>query len=68
MTKDKLMHPERRSFLKSVAAAGGGSALLAVTGGAQAQPEAGPEMHDRKAATGYRLSEHVARYYETLRD
>ena len=63
MTKDKLVQPDRRSFLKSVAAAGGSSALLLVTGGAQAQPEAA----EQKAAQGYRLSEHVAQYYKTLR-
>ena len=65
MTKDKLVQPGRRSFLKSVAAAGGSSALLAVTGSAQAQPE--PEAAEQKAAPGYRLSDHVAQYYKTLR-
>ena len=67
MKKDKLVQPDRRSFLKSVAAAGGSSALLAVTGNAQARPKAGPEAPEQKAAPGYRLSEHVAQYYKTLR-
>jgi hypothetical protein len=67
MTKDKLVQPGRRSFLKNVAAAGGGSALLVATGGARALPAEGAEAQERDAAPGYRLSEHVAQYYKTLR-
>ena len=67
MKNDKLLQPDRRSFLKGVVAAGGSSALLAVTGSVQAEPEAGPEAPEQRAAQGYRLSEHVAQYYRTLR-
>jgi hypothetical protein len=66
MNSDKPEVPERRRFLQGVAAAGGAGALMAASGRVQgleaaAQAEAKPD--DR----GYRLTEHIAAYYRTLR-
>jgi hypothetical protein len=59
---------DRRSFLKGAAALGGGvlsGAVLPVS----AQSEAVAEGEERTVATetGYRVTEHIARYYETLK-
>lgn len=67
MKRDTPMQPERRTFLKGVVAAGGSSALLAVAGSAQAGSAAESSAPEQSGGSGYRLSEHVAQYYRTLR-
>jgi hypothetical protein len=58
---------ERRCFLKSVAAAGGSGALLAVSGTAFAAetPDRGAET--KAKVEGYRETEHVRAYYASAR-
>ena len=56
----------RRKFLKSATIFGGLAALLGVVRPATArkkEPQAQPEHSDQ----GYRLTEHVKKYYETAR-
>lgn len=58
----------RRDFLKDVTLAGGGLAASAVLSGAAVaavEPEEAKAEGQREE--GYRLTEHVARYYDTLK-
>lgn len=58
----------RRDFLKDVTLAGGGLAASAVLPGAAVaavEPEKAKAEGQREE--GYRLTEHVARYYDTLK-
>jgi len=59
---------DRRSFLKGAAALGGG-VLAGTVLPASAQSEAVAESVKQPATaeTGYRVTEHIARYYETLK-
>lgn len=59
---------DRRGFLKGAAAVGGGAAvsLLMPATVRAASSETGTAKPDSKQ-TGYCLTEHVARYYETLK-
>ena len=57
---------ERRKFLKSATIFGGLAALLGVV-----RPEAAerkePQRQGEGSSQGYRLTEHVKKYYETAR-
>lgn len=58
----------RRDFLKDVTMAGGGLAATAVLpGAAVAAVEPGEAPAGERQEEGYRLTEHVALYYETLK-
>jgi anaerobic selenocysteine-containing dehydrogenase len=68
MTDEHLDRPERRSFLKGLAAAGSTVALAGLADGVQAASEAATAENPREAkASGYRLTSHVLSYYKTLR-
>lgn len=57
----------RRDFLKGVAAAGGAAAAVAAGGAVAApdsEPTAAPEVRGTK---GYRVTPHIAEYYEKAR-
>lgn len=60
---------ERRTFLKSIAAAGGAAALAAVAGPAAAGSAEGATQDGstKPRCKGYRETAHVAAYYESLR-
>lgn len=65
MSREPEQVPERRRFFKELAVAGGAAALLAAGGRASgAEVGASGPSEDAK---GYRLSEHVKAYYNTLR-
>lgn len=59
---------ERRSFLKGAAALGGGAAASLILPSVAQAAEAAPasEREPGKSA-GYRVTDHVVRYYETLK-
>jgi hypothetical protein len=56
----------RRTFIKGAAIFSGLAALLGLTRPATARPKESPAQPD-EASQGYRLTEHVKRYYETAR-
>ncbi|HSN70052.1 MAG TPA: hypothetical protein VLT59_01025 [Steroidobacteraceae bacterium] len=55
----------RRQFITDVAAVTGGSVLAAVSGTTLAQAE--EPTAEPKAKKGYRVTEHVRKYYEKAR-
>jgi hypothetical protein len=55
----------RRTFLKGAAIIGGLALLLGRNRPAAARPEPSPPRQE--PSKGYRLTEHVKRYYETAR-
>jgi hypothetical protein len=54
----------RRGFIKSAAVVGGLSILMGLTGRARAETGKKPSEPEEKDQ-GYRLTEHVKKYYET---
>ncbi len=56
----------RRTFMKRAAILGGLAALAGFRKPADAAPEQ-PGTQPEPSAAGYRLTEHVKRYYETAR-
>ncbi len=68
-TSTDTSRSDRRGFLKGAAAVGGGAAVsLLMPAAARAatnEPAATPVGEAKQ--TGYRLTEHVARYYQTLK-
>jgi len=58
----------RRTFIKAAAIFGGLSGLLGI-GGRSAAAKALPSRPDQpvRSGQGYRLTEHIKRYYETAR-
>jgi hypothetical protein len=56
----------RRKFLKSATIFGGLAALLGLVKPAGAGPK-GPQRQPEQPVQGYRLTEHVKKYYETAR-
>jgi len=56
----------RRQFLKSATILGGLAALLGIVRPAAAGPK-GPKRQPEQPSQGYRLTEHVKKYYETAR-
>ena len=68
MSKEKLedqTDPQRRTFLKTLTAAGGAAAVVAA-GGANAAAETATEEPDNKPS-GYRETDHVRAYYKSAR-
>ncbi|MEN8761489.1 MAG: twin-arginine translocation signal domain-containing protein [Thiogranum sp.] len=63
---------DRRLFLKGVIAAGGATALTAVSAPHMPDPvedkQAGPGENPGSVSKGYRETAHVKAYYRTLRD
>lgn len=57
---------DRRTFMKRAAILGGLAALAGLRRPADAAPGQ-PETKAEPAGAGYRLTEHVKRYYETAR-
>ena len=57
---------DRRTFMKRAAILGGLAALTGLGRPADAAPKQ-PEKQSEPRAAGYRLTEHVKRYYETAR-
>lgn len=64
----KVADSSRRNFLKGVAVAGGAAA---VTAGARAAVEADTDTDEEQsqasASRGYRVTPHIAKYYEKAR-
>jgi hypothetical protein len=56
----------RRTFMKSAAVFSGLAALFGIVKPTLAKPEA-PSPEQEQPAQGYRLTEHIRRYYETAR-
>ncbi len=68
MTDEHLDKPERRSFMKGLAAAGGAVALGGLTDVTNAAgEEARAETRQASNASGYRETPHIRDYYRTLR-
>jgi len=56
----------RRSFLRGLAVIGGVTAVAASAGGGAAEPAA-ESPPDRARPKGYRVTPHIAKYYEKAR-
>ncbi len=56
----------RRHFLKTLAAAGGATAAVAVSGQAAASPEQAPAP-EAAEDRGYRETPHIRKYYRTAK-
>jgi hypothetical protein len=57
---------ERRTFLKKLAAAGGATAAVAISGQAVASPEPGPASEPTRDR-GYHETPHIRHYYRTAK-
>ncbi len=57
----------RRTFLKGAAILGGLTLLLGLERPAASQPELPTPPQETSVKKGYRLTEHVKKYYETAR-
>jgi hypothetical protein len=57
---------DRRTFLKAVALISGAAALLPLAGETAASSEP-PLQQAEKTAQGYRVTEHIRKYYEAAR-
>ena len=57
---------ERRKFLKIATIFGGLAALVGIVRPAGAGPRQ-PQPQSKQSSQGYRLTEHVKKYYETAR-
>ena len=67
MTRKSHTHTEeRRNFLKKLAAAGGATAAVAISGQAAASPEPGPASEAKKNR-GYHETPHIRDYYRTAK-
>ena len=68
MKEQHLDRPKRRRFLQDMVALGSTTALLAVTGSAQATVETSvAETKPGAKSGGYHLTPHIDDYYRTLR-
>ncbi len=67
--KTQTARPSRRRFLKGVVAAGGTASVLAAATSAVAEVEQAPASEKAATAstTGYRLTPHIAKYYQKAR-
>ncbi len=66
-TRSRSETKGRRAFLKQLAAVGGATATVAVAGRAVAAPGIEPAEVAKPEAKGYRLTPHVATYYDKAR-
>jgi hypothetical protein len=57
----------RRKFLRDVAAAGGLAAVAGTTGAVVAAPAAPARTPQQDRPAGYRVTAHVAKYYDKAR-
>jgi hypothetical protein len=57
----------RRKFLRDVAAAGGLAAVAGTAGAVVAAPAAAPSKPQQDRPAGYRVTAHVAKYYDKAR-
>ena len=57
---------ERRTFLKKLAAAGGATAAVSISGQAVASPEPGPASEPTRDR-GYHETPHIRHYYRTAK-
>lgn len=67
--RPETVRPSRRTFLKGVVAAGGTASALAAGTAAVAEVEQAPAAENtaQTRATGYRLTPHIAKYYQKAR-
>lgn len=64
MSDNEKTRPERRRFLKTVAATGGAVALTAGAGQVLAHDHDGPEMEElQEGKKGYHETKHIRDYY-----
>jgi len=67
MTRQAKTHSEeRRNFLKTLAAAGGATAAVAISGQAAASPEPEPASEPTRDR-GYHETPHIRHYYRTAK-
>ena len=66
-TKSRSNTKGRRAFLRQLAAVGGATATVAVAGRAVAVPSVESAAKPEAVSRGYRLTEHVATYYDKAR-
>ena len=66
-TKTRSETKGRRAFLRQLAAVGGATATVAVAGRAVAVPSVEAAAKPEPVSRGYRLTEHVATYYDKAR-
>jgi hypothetical protein len=70
MNRESEKFRERRRFLRQTMTAAGGGVLVLLTAGAEAEADSQSEnTHPGEASVsqGYRVTEHIRSYYETLR-
>lgn len=67
MSQDKKPDTGRRGFLKKLGLAGTAAGAVALTGTAQAKVTTA-ESGEKQEGSGYKKTEHVSSYYETLRN
>jgi len=66
-TKSRSETKGRRAFLRQLAAVGGATATVAVAGRAVATPGVESTTVPEPDSKGYRVTEHVATYYDKAR-
>jgi len=66
-TKSRSETKGRRAFLRQLAAVGGATATVAVAGRAVATPGVESTAVPEPESKGYRVTEHVATYYDKAR-
>lgn len=68
MTRDlRNSRTNRRKFLRNLAAAGGLAAVAATSTGSATEATPAAPKAQPKPRTGYRVTEHVSKYYDKAR-
>lgn len=67
MSQDKTHDEGRRGFLKKLGMAGTAAGAVAVAGNVQAKVTTA-ESGEKREGSGYKETEHVRTFYETLRN
>lgn len=65
--KSRTANDDRRAFLKGLAAAGGATALAAITGEAVAGNQTDESAPRKPEQTGYHVTPHIQTYYRKAR-